>query len=286
MTGAAATAQNRGARATIPSVVAAGLGTYRRNFVHIAAAAVLVFAPIDLVVTLATAAARDVAENADVFSRVLWTSETAVSVAGTMLSLVLFAGVIDRIVAADQYGERHLSIRETLRRLPTWRLLLAGLASTALVVVGLLAFLVPGLVLVVLFAVVGPVIVIEDRRVWPSLKRSASLVWPHVPLVIVTVLIPMALDVQLSSWFEQFRWYEHPWIALPIDVGLTILVGGLVGVLEVTLTHALIADKRRRQENKAGAAAEGAACAVTPGAAGSSAPDPPAETGEGPAAWR
>lgn len=212
----------------------------------------------------------------------------AVSVAGTMLSLVFFAGVIDRIVAADQYGERYLSLRETLRRLPTWRLLLSSLASAALVVVGLLAFLLPGLVLVVLFAVVGPVIVIEDLRVWPGLKRSASLTWPHMLLVVVTVLIPAALDAQLSSWLEHFRWYEHAWSALPIDVGSTIVVGGLVGVLEVTLAHALIADKRRRRENKAAAqpAAAGAARAVTPGASGSPAVDLPAAADEGQAAER
>ena len=40
-------------------------------------AAVLVFAPIDLVVTLATGVATDVAENSDVLSALLWTSGTA-----------------------------------------------------------------------------------------------------------------------------------------------------------------------------------------------------------------
>jgi hypothetical protein len=69
-----------------------------------------------------------------------------------------------------------------------------------------------------------------------------------VLLVIVTVLIPATLDEELSSWFERFAWYEHPWVQLPLDVGSTIIVGGLVGVLEVTLAHALIADHRRRRQ--------------------------------------
>lgn len=241
------------ADASIRSVVATGLGTYRRNFVRIVVAAVLVFAPIDLVVTLATAAARDVAENSDVLSVMLWTSGTAVGIAGTMLSLVFFAGVIDRIVAVDQHGEEDLPLRQTLRGLPTWRLLLASTVSAALVVAGLLLLLVPGFVLMVLFAVVGPVIVIEDLRVWRGLRRSAGLAWPHAFLVVVTVLIPTTLDEQFSSWLEHFRWYEHPWVALPIDVVSTIIVGGLVGVLEVTLAHALIADQRRRHAQKAAA---------------------------------
>jgi hypothetical protein len=254
MTGATTHAVRGPARATIRSVVATGVGTYRRNFARIVVAAVLVFAPIDLIVTLATAAARDVAENSDTLSLVLWTSGTAVGIAGTMLSLVFFSGVIDRIVAVDQHGEEYLPLVQTLRRLPTWRLLLASSASAALVVLGLVLFLIPGLVLMVLFAVVGPVIVIEDLRAWRGLRRSAGLTWPHVLLVVVTVLVPTTLDEQVSSWLEHFRWYEHPWIALPLDVGSTIVVGGLVGVLEVTLAHALIADQRRRREKRAVAA--------------------------------
>ncbi len=34
---------------------------------------------------------------------------------------------------------------------------------------------------------------------------------------------------------------------LSIDVASTIFVGGLIGVLEVTLAHALIADAKRRR---------------------------------------
>ena len=257
-------ARHTTAKATIRSVVPTGLGTYRRNFVRIVVAAVLVFAPIDLVVTLATAAAKDVAENSDTLSLVLWTSGTAVGIAGTMLSLVFFAGVIDRIVAVDQHGEEDLPLKVILRRLPVWRLLLASSISAALIVAGLILLLIPGFVLMVLFAVVGPVIVIEDLGAWRGLRRSVGLTWRHAFLVIVTVLVPTTLDEELSGWLEHFRWYEHPWVALPLDVGSTIIVGGLVGVLEVTLAHALIADQRRRHAEKAAAQAHGEPALLKP----------------------
>jgi hypothetical protein len=236
------------ARASIRSVVRTGLGTYRRSFWRIVIAAVLVFAPIDLVVTVGTNMAVNYAERSDVLGRVLWTSGTALGVAGTMLSLVFFSGVVDRIVAEDQKGEEDIPIREILGRLPTVRLILASLLTTAFTVVGLVLLLIPGFACMVLFAIVGPVIVIEDLRVWEGLKRSASLTRNHALLVIVAVLIPTALDEGLSSWFEHFAWYAHPWVQLPLDVGSTIIVGGLVGVLEVTLAHALISDRRRRRE--------------------------------------
>ena len=103
------------ARATIRSVVWTGLGTYRRSFWAIVIAAVLVFAPIDLVVTLGTTLARDFAESSDVLSVFMRTSGTALSVAGTTLSLVFFSGVVDRIVAVDQKGEEGIPLGEILR---------------------------------------------------------------------------------------------------------------------------------------------------------------------------
>jgi hypothetical protein len=262
------------ARARIVSVVATALGTYRRSFWRIVIAAILVFAPVDLLVTIGTSTAKTFAERSDALSMLLWTSGTALSIAGTMLSLVFFAGVIDRIVAVDQKGEEDLPLGATLRGLPTGRLVAASFLTAGLTVAGLILFLVPGFVCMVLFAVVGPVIVIEDLRVRQALRRSAALTRTHAFLVIVTVMIPATLDEELSSWFERFAWYEHPWIQLPLDVGSTIIVGALVGVLEVTLAHALIADHRRRREALAGAHAAEAAAADEDGTA---APDQAAE---------
>ena len=236
------------ARATIRSVVVAGLGTYRRRFGRVVVAALAVFAPIDLVVTLATEAAKDAAEKADALHVVVWLGSTSVSVAGTTLSLILFAGVIDRIVAVDQQGDDDAPLLTILRGLPTMRLILAGTLATALILAGLILLLVPGFMLMVLFCIVGPIVVIEDQRVWASLRRSARLVWPHFWLTTVVVLVPTMLEEELTASLERFSWYESPLVHLSVDVASTIFVGGLIGVLEVTLAHALIADYRRRTE--------------------------------------
>jgi hypothetical protein len=278
LTGEATLAAHGTAQPRIVSVVATALGTYRRSFWRIAVAAVVVFAPIDLVVTLATSLATAYAERSDVLSRFLWTSGIALSIAGTMLSLVFFAGIVDRIVAVDQKGEEDLPLGDVLRGLPTGRLIAASFLSAAIVVVGLLLLLLPGFVCMVLFAIVGPVIVIEDLGVRQALRRSAQLTRRHALLVIVTVLIPTALDEELSSWFERFGWIEHLWVRVPIDVVSTIVVGGLVGVLEVTLAHALIAEHRRGREALAGAhATEAAASAGRDGGGAPTAADHAAE---------
>ena len=61
------------------------------------------------------------------------------------------------------------------------------------------------------------------------------------------------LEEEITSSLENFHWYENPLVHLSIDVASTIFVGGLIGVLEVTLAHALIADAQRRREAKAAA---------------------------------
>ena len=245
------TRRDHTAEATIRGVVVAGLGTYRRRFWRVALAAVVVFAPIDLVVTLATRTATAFAEKSDVLSTVIWTGGTALGVAGTALSLVFFAGIIDRIVAVDQKGEEDLPIRAVLRDLPTLRLIVATLLAALITLVGLALFLVPGLILMVLFGVVGPIVVIEGASAWRSLRRSAALVAPHFFLAFVVVVVPVSAEEGLTSWMERFDWYDRVLVRLPVDIVVTLIVGGVIGVLEVTLAHALIADQRRRREAKA-----------------------------------
>jgi hypothetical protein len=211
-----------------------------------------VFAPIDLAVTLATLAGKEVAENADMLSIAVWLVSTAVSVAGTTLSLVFFSGIIDRIVAVDQHGHDDAPLLDIVRNLPTARLILASLLTTVLIVAGILLLVIPGLILVVLFCVVGPLIVIEDLRPWAGVRRSARLVWRHFLLATTVVLVPTMLEEELTSWLERLSWYESPLPHLAIDVASTILVGGLIGVVEVTLAHALIADARRRRADHDG----------------------------------
>jgi hypothetical protein len=105
-----------------------------------------------------------------------------------------------------------------------------------------------------LLAVVGPVIAIEDLAVWGAIKRSAGLTGRHLLPVVVTALLPTTLDESLSSVLESLSWHEHVWLRPPADVGSTIIVGGAVGVLEATVAHALIADRRRFERSRSAAA--------------------------------
>ena len=63
-----------------------------------------------------------------------------------------------------------------LRSLPWGSLILADLLVALIVVVGLVALIIPGLIAITLLAVVGPVIEIEHRPAWPACAGPRT--WP------------------------------------------------------------------------------------------------------------
>ena len=83
--------QKAPADATIRSVLRAAMGTYRRRFRRVAIATVIIFVPMDLLVTVSTDAGRRAAESADVVASVLAIAVTAASVSGTIIGLTFFA---------------------------------------------------------------------------------------------------------------------------------------------------------------------------------------------------
>jgi hypothetical protein len=126
--------------------------------------------------------------------------EGSVVVSGGVLVVLIYgslshhflAGLLERVVAADRHGHRRPSLGEVLRRLPWSRLIAADLVLTALILAGLAAFVVPGLVAMTWFAVVLPLINLERRPVLATFSRSYHLVRGHswrVALVAVTAFV-------------------------------------------------------------------------------------------------
>ena len=109
----------------------------------------------------------------------------------------------------------------------------------------------PGLVLAVLLGVVGPVLVIEDLRVWPALKRSVQVVRPHFVLAFLLVIVPSGVEESFVDWAEH-NTHGNTLLWLVVDVALTAVVASFVGILEITLAHDLIADHERRRPRGAG----------------------------------
>jgi hypothetical protein len=124
------------------------------------------------------------------------------------------------VIAVDDVkdGRADLSLRETLERVrPRLNTLsvaallvaLASIVAAILIVIGLFIFIVPGLVLiaVLLWALVRwilviPAIMLEDRGVFASFRRSTELVrghaWTVLWVILVTALIVIGIGIAVK----------------------------------------------------------------------------------------
>lgn len=126
------------------------------------------------------------------------------AVAGTLASVLLlllgdvfYAGIVSAMVSAHRRGVDH-SWRTALAHLPVARLVVADVLYAFAVIVGLLLLVVPGIVILVRYALVPPAIEIEGRSVIDAFRRSAEIVRPRVWLVGLIVL-PLSIGSELLS---------------------------------------------------------------------------------------
>jgi hypothetical protein len=154
--------------------------------------------------------------------------------------LTFYSGLLERLVGAVERGHEAPAVGETLRTLPYVRLLVADGILWVLGGVASLAFVIPGLIVTTLFALIGPLINMEDLSVRAAFRRSASLVAPRFLLVLFLITIPLGVEHELVSGIAYLVPHEHVWL-----VYLTYLVGGLsfgvlLGLVEVSLAERLV----------------------------------------------
>jgi hypothetical protein len=128
---------------------------------------------------------------------------TSLSVIGAATSGDVFlSGFLCRIVGDAEHGTRaaqRTSIRQVAADLPWRRLIGADLLVALLVLIGLAALIIPGLILITLFAVTGPIIEIERRPVFSALRRSAHMARQHFWAVALLGTLPLILTYLLES---------------------------------------------------------------------------------------
>lgn len=120
---------------------------------------------------------------------------TFVAIAVSFVANIWFQGMIVEAVRDIRDGKRDFSIGELFRSVTpvVVPLFLAGLLAGILIAIGLVLLIIPGLILLTIFAVVAPVVVIERRSPVESLRRSRGLVrgngWRVFGVIVVAFLI-------------------------------------------------------------------------------------------------
>jgi len=128
---------------------------------------------------------------------VLVASTPALALVAALVALVavtLFTGMVVELVADVQDGRRDATVAQLLGAVtPVFgRLILVGLVAGVGIVVGFIAIIVPGLILITVWSVIAPVVVLERPPGLGALRRSRELVrgngWPVFGVIVVLVV--------------------------------------------------------------------------------------------------
>lgn len=212
-----------------------------RGFVPLLLLGVVVFIPVGLVEAIGV----DVSdfEGFSGLSAVAAVTGAVLVIGIQLVGEVIYSGMVTRSVVDERRGERHL-VREILRTLPYVRLIVADVAFVLVVLIGFILLIVPGVVALVWFALVGPVIEVERLPVVAAFRRSRALIvhrfWRAGTIIVVVTLLSDYLgeliQTQLSGALGDSFWAEWlsgmvsgvvtaPIFALPIVVIYLTLAG-------------------------------------------------------------
>jgi hypothetical protein len=218
-------------------VIAAALRTYRERFWRVAGTAFVVFGTLAVIDAVATVLITDHV------SRPVGAAIASICAAVlAMVGVVVYAGVLDKVVGAHLHGHPELSMRDTWKVLSLGRLVAADVVLALATLAGLVLFVVPGIVVFTLWSLVGPVVTIEDRSVSSAFRRSWQLVRPCFWLTLLLVTLPLQVEQAALHAIHYTAVFEHP--ALPaflLNGLLGMVIGSVVGLVEVVLAYELIA---------------------------------------------
>ncbi|HEY7024361.1 MAG TPA: hypothetical protein VH371_05295 [Candidatus Limnocylindrales bacterium] len=226
---------------TARRVIGDAYGMLRQSLGRIAAAAFVFFALPALIATLADNAIDSLTSGHGTLLLVAAVGADLLAVSLRVLGPVAFAGFLDEAVAREYlHGERR-SLRDVLRNLPWWRLVVADLIVVVIVAIGLELLIVPGLVAFGGVGLIGPVIVQERQPVLPSLRRTIALARGAPVLVAALVVTPFAVEQIVHEVIHLTLHGSGLGAQVLAEWLVAVVLGGTLGLLEVALATELMA---------------------------------------------
>jgi hypothetical protein len=116
----------------------------------------------------------------------------------------LYTGYVVKLVQDVRDGRRDFSVGELFSHATPYlgTLILAGILAGIAIAIGFVLIIVPGLILLTIWAVISPSIVVEDKGVFESFGRSRELVrghgWQVFGTIVLTFLIIVVVGIVAS----------------------------------------------------------------------------------------
>ena len=223
-------------------IAAAVVHTARRHAWRILVVSIAVSA----VTVAAELAADHLLDRADVTEALVGALSTSTL---SLLGAVFLSGFLCRLVSSTEHEKTGQAadgsrIRDVLRSLPWGSLILADLLATLIIVAGLVALIIPGLIAITLLAVVGPVIELEHRSALAGLRRCVHLVRPHFWRVAAFATLPLLVANGIVAFLPDPSGTTDVVTTLVVRSVGEGIVESVVGLLLVELCYRLIAADR------------------------------------------
>lgn len=147
-----------------------------------------------------------------------------------LVATTLFTGMIVELVDDVRDGRRDASVGRLLAAVTPvfWQLVLVGIVAYVAIGIGLVLFVVPGLVLLTIWSVFAPVVVLERPGGLKALSRSRELVRGNGLRVFVVILLLIVLVGVISVLIEV--------VAASAGTGAGIVARVVLGVLTAPLS--------------------------------------------------
>lgn len=171
-------------------VIREALDLYKRHFLHLFLVAFVVYLGIAILSAVATAIGGVVA--------------LIVVVPLSIIGLFLVQAALVEAVRDIRDGRVDMTIGETLSRGASRiaPVAVAGILAGIGIAIGLVLFIIPGLILLTWWAVIVPVIVIEGRGALDSFSRSRDLVRGHdfqvFGVIVLEILLLIAVNIVIG----------------------------------------------------------------------------------------
>lgn len=236
---------------TISTVLRNAAGMFGLGRSRVASVALLLFGFPALVIAILEGEIERLAVDPGPFAVVVLLMAFVVAVVFRLFGPVLFSGYLDEAVGREYlFGERS-TFRNVMRTLPWGRLLVADFIVTLGTGIWLTLFLVPGIVFYMLFGLVGPVIVQEKRGLWNAFGRTMRISRTAWPFVAALVLIPAGVEVVIHEVLLELA--HSAWIGFQILIEWSVaaVLGGTIGLIEVSLAAELMARNPEPPREKA-----------------------------------
>ncbi len=159
-----------------------------------------------------------------------WLINVIYSIASLIASLYM-AGTVVRVVQdVEADGRVDATVGDLLGSISAklWPLLLLSIVTGILIIIGFFFFIIPGIILALMWLVAVPVLVAEDKGVFASMSRSSELTkgnrWRLILLFIV-------IYVLLAIIF----------VVIAIFAAITPILGVIIGILVAIVVYPYIA---------------------------------------------